>query len=64
MGKAESIMSQAIKESGMTVKAVSRKTGIPYGHLQPSLKGYRNLRVDEFLALCALLKVDPRAAAE
>ena len=64
MGKAESIMANAVKESGMTIKAVSAKTGIPYGCLQPSLKGYRNLRVDEFLTLCALFKVDPRAAAE
>lgn len=40
MGKAESIMADAVKESGMTIKAVSVKTGIPYGCLQPSLKGY------------------------
>lgn len=64
MGKAETIISNAIKEAGMTVKAVSIKTGIPYGRLQPSVKGNRELRVDEYLALCALLKVDPRAAAE
>lgn len=64
MGKAESIIVQAIKETGMTIKAVSRKANIPYGHLQPSLKGHRALRVDEFLKLCALFKIDPRMAAE
>lgn len=64
MGKAESIICAAIKEAGMTIKSVSRKTGISYGRLKPSMKGQRELRVDEFLALCALLKVDPRAAAE
>lgn len=64
MGKAELVISDAIKRSGLSIKAVSRKSRIPYNKLQPSLSGYRNLRVDEFLALCALLKVDPRAAAE
>lgn len=64
MGKAESIIAEAIKEKGMTIKAASTKTGIPYGRLQPSMKGTRELRVDEFLSLCALLSIDPRAAAE
>ena len=64
MGKAERIISEAIKESGMTMKAVAAKTGIPYGRLQPSMKGNRELRVDEYLGLCALLKVDPRDGAE
>ena len=64
MGKAELVISNAIKEAGMTIKAVSTKTGIPYGRLQPSMKGTRELRVDEYLALCALLNVDPRAASE
>lgn len=64
MGKAEQIIADAIKEKGMTMRAVSRKTEIPYGKLQPSMNGKRELRVDEFLALCALLNLDPRAAAE
>lgn len=64
MGKAESIIASTIKESGMTLKAVSQKTGIPYGQLQPSMKGNRDLRADEFLQLCALLNLDPRVCAE
>lgn len=64
MGKPEQVIAGAIRKRGMTVKAVSSKTGIPYNKLQPTLSGHRNLRVDEFLALCALLKVDPRAAEE
>ena len=64
MKKPESIIADKIKESGMTIMAVSRKTGIPYGQLQPSMKGYRNLRADEFLSLCSLLKLDPRACVE
>ena len=64
MGKAEAIVAAAIKESGITIRAVSVKTGIPYGRLQPSVNGNRELRADEYLALCALLKIDPRAAQE
>lgn len=61
MGKAEDMIARAIRESGMTIKAVSGKTGIPYGRLQPSVSGKRYLSVDEYLRLCALLGLDPRA---
>lgn len=61
MGKAEDMIARAIEDKGMTIMAVSRKTGIPYGKLQPSVKGNRDLRADEFLELCALLGLDPRA---
>lgn len=64
MGRAESVIAQTIKDNGMTIKAVSMKTGIPYGRLQPSVKGTRELRADEFLRLCALLNLDPRVCAE
>lgn len=64
MGRAESIIAESIKESGMTIKAVSIKTGIPYGRLQPSVSGPRELRADEFLRLCALFGIDPRTANE
>ncbi len=63
-GKAETVVRDAIRDRGMTIKAVSLKAGIPYGKLQLSLSGYRYLNVDEFLRLCALLKLDPRMAAE
>lgn len=58
------VFSDAIKESGMTIKAVCEKTGIPYGRLYPSLKGVRELRVTEFLALCKVLRIDPYFAEE
>ena len=64
MGKAESVIAETIKESGMTIRAVSTKTGIPYGRLQPSVSGTRELRADEFLRLCALFGLDPRVADE
>ena len=51
--KAEKIIDKAWRESGMTLTAVSRKTGLRYSVLQPSLKGRRELRADEFLAVPA-----------
>lgn len=64
MGKAETVVRDTIRDRGMTIRAVSQKTDIPYGKLQLSLSGYRYLNVDEFLRLCAFLKLDPRMAAE
>lgn len=55
----EEKMAAAVKSSGMTVMAVSAKTGISYGRLIPSLKGRRELRADEFLALCKVLRLNP-----
>ena len=63
-GRAETMVQSAIQERGMTIREVSIKTGIPYYKLQISLNGKRHLRVEEFLTLCALLKLDPRMAAE
>ena len=56
----EQMIENEINERGMTLKAVSIKTGIPYSRLQPSMRGRRELRADEYLRLCALLNLDPR----
>ncbi|MCL1819398.1 MAG: helix-turn-helix domain-containing protein [Oscillospiraceae bacterium] len=58
MSPEESIC-KVIKRSGMTIKAVSERTGIPYNHLQPSLKGNREMRADEYITLCTFFRVDP-----
>lgn len=60
----EKAIAIAVKDAGMTIAAVSRKTGIPYSKLQPSLSGNRELRADEYLALCSLFRLDPRIAAD
>ena len=57
-------LSAAIKESGMTIKAVGTKTEIPYEKLCASLKGRREFRVVEYLALCRVLRLDPYFAEE
>lgn len=60
----EEQVARAIHETGLTIKAVSRRTGVDYNKLQPSLKGRRELRADEYLAICALLERDPRELAK
>lgn len=55
----EERISAEVKASGITIAAISRKTGIEKGRLYPSLAGHRELRADEFLLLCQLLKLDP-----
>lgn len=56
----EKMVENAIRERGMTLKAVSIKTGISYSRLQPSMRGRRELRADEYIALCGLLNLEPR----
>lgn len=46
-----------IKDSGISIVAVSKKTGIPYSSLQPTLKGNREMKADELISLCAFLNV-------
>ncbi len=55
----EEKIAQAVRESGMTIRALSAKSGVPYGRLQPSIRGHRELRADEFLSLCMVLHIDP-----
>ena len=59
----EEKVAKTIKEKGMTLAAVSRKTGIGYQKLQSSMKGRRKLKPDEYLELCYLLGKDPRELA-
>lgn len=62
--KIEEAIAKEIDERGMKISAVSEKTGIRYSLLQPSLKGRRELRAEELLAVCAFLKIEPMALAQ
>ena len=57
----EKMILEEIKRRGMTIKTVSDRAEVKYSCLQPSLKGKRELRADEYLRLCMLLDLDPRA---
>lgn len=48
-----------IQEKGIKIKYVAEKAGIKYQRLQTSLNETRRLRIDEFLAVCSVLEVDP-----
>lgn len=60
-GVTESV-STYIKQKGISITAISDKTGLTYGAIYPSLcsNPVRKLRADELLAICDFLCVDPR----
>ncbi|NCC68648.1 MAG: hypothetical protein EOM14_10750 [Clostridia bacterium] len=45
-------LSEMVKERGIKLTALSKMSQIPYSVLQPSLKGVRPLRADEFVRIC------------
>lgn len=62
MGGATKQISEYIRKKGFNLSEISRKTGVPYTALYDSVaneKRDRDLRVDEFLALCKHLELDP-----
>ena len=52
---------QFIKSKGMTKRAVSEKSGMPYSSLNSKLKGYRGFNVDDLLALADAIGESPAA---
>lgn len=55
-------ISEYIRKKGFNLSEISRKTGVPYMALYDSVaneKRDRDLRGDEFLALCKHLELDP-----
>ena len=55
-------ISEYIRKKRFNLSEISRKTGVPYMALYDSIankKRDRDLRVDEFLALCKHLELDP-----
>lgn len=48
-------------ERGMSVAELARRTKINRKRLWYMLNGKREMRVDEFLKLCVVLKLDPRS---
>ncbi len=46
---------------GMSIAALARRTDIDTKRLWYILDGQREMRVEEFLRLCVVLKMDPRS---
>ena len=55
----EIFVKNAIKSSGMTMKAISERTNIKYGILESCVNGRREFRADEYLILCSFFNLDP-----
>ena len=54
----EEMISKYLIESGIKISAVSKKSGVSYSRLQPSLRGTRPMRADEFLNVCSAMGWD------
>lgn len=52
-------LGQIVRKKGISLTRISDETGVPYSALQPSFKGRRQLRADEFFAVCAFLNIEP-----
>lgn len=60
-------VSNYVKERGISVSQMARKTGIPYGALYDSLlhsERDRELRANELIAICNYIGVDPMFFAD
>lgn len=58
-GTIERNVLEAIKRKGMSVKAVSQKTGISVKALYAAFEGRSELQLGYFLAICHELNLDP-----
>ena len=67
MDKSTKAISKYLADNGMTIKHLSEKTNIPYPVLFRSLSktnGTRDLRGDELITICKVLKIDPLSIKE
>ena len=55
------LLEEARQERGVSVAELARRIGVDRKRLWYVLNGKREMRVDEFLKLCVVLKVDPRS---
>lgn len=56
MGISE-VISERRRKRGIPVSELSKRTGIHYSALSESLKGNRNIKATEFVALCKELEM-------
>lgn len=56
-----------VADKGISIKKISERTGIPYNSLYNSLmntRRKRELRADEFMAVCIFIGIDPMFFAD
>lgn len=59
-------VAEHVKKTGISLTAISKKTGIPYYLLFESLSEQgrgRELRADELVCVCRILKINPMELA-
>ena len=55
-----SAIEEARRLQGVSIAELSRRIGVDRKRLWRVLNGQREIRIDEFLALCIALRIDPR----
>lgn len=55
------LIQQKIKSKGMTKRAVSEKSGIPYSSLNSKLQGYRSFTLDDIATIAEAIGEPPSA---
>jgi len=63
-GTATANLMKFIKVKGIKGSAISAATGITKGVLYPCMQGRRELRADDFLAICEFTGADPKQMYE
>lgn len=53
------LIQKIIKSKGITKRAVSEKSGMPYSSLNSKLKGYRSFTIDDIFAIAEALDEPP-----
>lgn len=62
-GAIENNILREIKRNGLTIREVSRRTGISDKKMYSAFEGRSELRLGYFLKICQLLRLDPWAMA-
>ena len=55
---ARNMIQEQVKKNGMTLKELSRRTGIPYHRVRKAIGGESKIMAYDFLAYCKVLNFD------
>ena len=52
-------ISDYVESKGITLAFLAKKSGVDYEKIYKSFKGNRKLQIDEYMAICEALELDP-----
>lgn len=57
-GKAVDKLKKIVEQKGMPIAEICRRAGLPYELIRRSLVEERSMKVDEFISICKVLKIE------